>query len=358
VSKDPKVISIVVRVHNDANHVAEFLRTIDAYFAERFANYEYVVVDDQSLDRTPDVVAGVATDLHGTLTLLRLSTRHGRELAMLAGLERAMGDFLFELPDVQMDYPVEVLGRMYDTALSGYDIVGATPKRLPAWARLFYWWANRLSAYDPPLSYEHIRVASRRAVDALSQLREHVRFRQVLYRYTGYRQTQLTYDATRRPQLRSRDTFEFGMNVMLSFTDLGVRTAHFLWVFFFVGALGGIVWTIVRSALSDSLPPWWLDIGILLALAFGGVFLLLGFILEYLARILAEVRSRPLYTLDKAQALVVTPTESARAAIDVPPEDRASEPVVEPLMVAQQRNAIRDRQMAEGEEPHTSNASD
>ena len=52
------------------------------------------------------------------------------------------------------------------------------------------------------------------------------------------------------------------------------------------------------------------------------------------------------------------PTESARAAVDVPPEDRASEPVVEPLMVAQQRNAIMDRQMAEGEEPHSSNASD
>jgi hypothetical protein len=94
-----------------------------------------------------------------------------------------------------------------------------------------------------------------------------------------------------------------------------------------------------------------MDIGILLALAFGGVFMLLGFMLEYLARILAEVRSRPLYTLDKSQALVVTPTETARAPVPVPTEDRAREPVVEPLMVTQKRDAIRDRQVAEGEEP-------
>ena len=157
-----------------------------------------------------------------------------------------------------------------------------------------------------------------------------------------------------RLRLCGRDTLEFGMDVMLSFTDLGVRTAHFLWLLFLVGAAGGVVWTIVRSILSDSLPPWWLDLGILLALAFFGVFMLLGFMLEYLARILAEVRSRPLYTLDKAQALVVTPTESARAPVDVPPEDRSPEPIAEPLMVVQKRNALRDRQIAEGEDGHGS----
>jgi dolichol-phosphate mannosyltransferase len=244
-----------------------------------------------------------------------------------------------------------VLGQLYDTALGGYDIVGATPTNLPLWARAFYWWCNRLSNYEPPLTYEHVRVVSRRAVDAMVQLREHVRYRQVLYRYTGYRQTQIPYKATRRPHLWRRDTLEFGMDVILSFTDLGVRTAHFLWVVFVLAALSGIVWTIARSALSESLPPWWLDLGILLALGFGGVFLLVGFVLEYLARILAEVRSRPLYTLDKAQALVVTPTETARVAVEVPAADRAAEPVVEPLMVTQRRDALRDRQIAEGGEP-------
>jgi glycosyltransferase involved in cell wall biosynthesis len=351
VSKDPRVVSVVVRVHNDEDHVAGFLRRIDAFMVERFDNYEYVVVDDQSRDRSSEVVADVSHELHGTLTLLHLSVRHGTELAMVAGLERAMGDFLFELSDVDMDYPVEVLGRMYDTALGGYDIVGATPTNLPLWTKAFYWWANRLSQYEPPLSYEHVRVVSRRAVDAMVQLREHVRYRQVLYRYTGYRQTQLQYKATRRPQLWRRDTVEFGLDVILSFTTLGVRSAHFLWLVFLLAALAGIVWTVVRSVASDSLPPGWMDIGILLALAFGGVFMLLGFILEYLARILAEVRSRPLYTLDKAQALVVTPTETARAPVAVPAEDRAREPVVEPLMVTQKRDAMRDRQVAEGEEP-------
>jgi polyisoprenyl-phosphate glycosyltransferase len=348
VKKDPRVVSIVVRVHDDQDRAAAFLRTIDAYFAERFANYEFVVVDDQSRDRTPEVVTEVATELHGSLTLLRLATRHGRELAMVAGLERAMGDFLFELTDVDIDYPLEVLGRMYDTALGGYDIVGAAPERLPARMRAFYWVCNRLSRYDPPLTYEHLRVVSRRAVDAMVQLREHVRYRQVLYRFTGYRQTRVTYAGSGRWRFRGRDTIEHSMDVLLSFTDAGVRTAHMLWMLFVVGAFGGIVWTIVRSILSDSLPPWWLDLGILLALAFGGAFMLLGIILEYLARILAEVRSRPLYTLDKAQALVVTPTESAREPVEVPPEDRTSEPIAEPLIVAQQRQALRDRQIAEG----------
>ena len=36
---------------------------------------------------------------------------------------------------------------------------------------------------------------------------------------------------------------------------------------------------------------------------------------------------------------------------DLVHEDRAREPLVEPLMVTQKRDAIRDRQVAEGEEP-------
>jgi hypothetical protein len=47
----------------------------------------------------------------------------------------------------------------------------------------------------------------------------------------------------------------------------------------------------------------------------------------------------------------VTPTETARAPVPVPTEDRAREPTVEPLMVTQKRDAIHDRQVAEGEEP-------
>jgi polyisoprenyl-phosphate glycosyltransferase len=348
VTKDPKVVSIVVRVHNDEQHVESFLRTIDTYFAERFANYEFVVADDQSTDRTADVIAEVATELHGSLTLLRLANRHGRELAMVAALERAMGDFLFELEDVQIDYPLEVLGRIYDTALSGYDIVGAAPKRLPVRLRLFYWFCNRLSAYEPGLTYEHVRVVSRRAVDAMVQLRERVRYREVLYRFTGYREARVTYEGTGRWRFAGRDSLSFALDVLLSFTDAGVRTAHALSILFLFGAAGGVVWTIVRSLLSDSLPPWWMDMGIMMALGFGGVYLLLGIIGEYLARILAEVRSRPLYTLDKTQSLVVTPTESARQPLDVPAEERTIEPIPEPMMVVQKREALRDRQIAEG----------
>ena len=36
---------------------------------------------------------------------------------MVAGLDRAMGDFVFEFDDTFMDYPFEVLDRMYDSAV-------------------------------------------------------------------------------------------------------------------------------------------------------------------------------------------------------------------------------------------------
>ena len=51
---------------------------------------------------------------------------------MVAGLDRAMGDFVFEFEDTYLDFPVEVLRRMYDTAVGGFDIVAAVPSRRAA----------------------------------------------------------------------------------------------------------------------------------------------------------------------------------------------------------------------------------
>ena len=137
-SKDPRVVSVVIRVHNDEDHVAGFLRRIDAFMVERFDNYEYVVVDDQSRDRSSEVVADVSHELHGTLTLLHLSVRHGTELGY-GGRPRA-GHGRLPLRALRRRHGLpgsRCSARMYDTALGGYDIVGATPTNLPLWTKAF-----------------------------------------------------------------------------------------------------------------------------------------------------------------------------------------------------------------------------
>ena len=63
---------------------------------------------------------------------------------------------------------------------------------------------------------------------------------------------------------------------------------------------------------------------------------------EYAARILAEVRSRPLYTMDKTLTWTMTPTETAREAVPAPDPRSGSTgagAMQEPFMLRQRREA-------------------
>ena len=198
-----------------------FLAAVDAHFDERFDAYEIVVVDDASSDHSTDVVKAVAPTLHCALSLVELAHFHGVEAAMVAGLDRAMGDFVFEFDDTYMDYPFEVLDRMYDSAVSGFDVVAAAPDNLGWRLRAFYAVCNWFSGIKPPLSYERLRVSSRRALDAMLHQRERIRDRQVLYRYTGYRYLRLDYSPDRAAGHRPKTSLRFGLDVFFSFTDAG-----------------------------------------------------------------------------------------------------------------------------------------
>jgi len=350
--KEHKFVSAVIRMRNAETRVAHFLTEIDGYLDGRFDSYEIVVVNDASHDRSSEIVKSLSSNLHGSLILIELAHNHGVEAAMVAGLDRAMGDFLFEFEDTYLDFPIELLDELYDTAVGGFDIVAGVPRPLPRRMRWFYRFCNRFSSFDPPLDHERVRVASRRAADAMLQQKERIRYRQVLYRFTGYRYARVTYAPKKGRTPRGADNVRLALDVFMSFTDAGVRVAHAFALLFALVSLVTIGWAIEVTAFGPQVPPWWLVYSAIASIAFTGIFVLLAVLGEYVARILAEVRSRPLYTLDKTLTWAITPTETKR----VPSPVRAAERALatgddEPFMLRQHRQAIVDLNAAREASP-------
>ena len=258
---------------------------------------------------------------------------------MVAGLDRAMGDFVFEFDDTFMDYPFEVLDRMYDSAVSGFDVVAAAPDHLGWGLRSFYAVCNWFSGIQPPLSYERLRVSSRRALDAMLHQRERIRDRQVLYRYTGYRYLRLDYPADRTAGHHPRTSLRFGLDVFFSFTDAGVRISRAFFLFFAAVSALSIVASFfaVHQRQGDALGAGLTSI---IAAGFAGLYFVLAVVGEYAARILAEVRSRPIYTMDKTLTWTMTPTETQRVPSGIPTQERVEAQVEqEPFMVRQRRES-------------------
>ena len=75
-------------------------------------------------------------------------------------------------------------------------------------------------------------------------------------------------------------------------------------------------------------------------MGFAGLFFVLAVVGEYTARILAEVRSRPIYTMDKTLTWTMTPTETQRVGSGIPTGERVEAEVdQEPFMVRQRRES-------------------
>src|SRR5437868_2277783 len=81
-------VSVVVPVYNEANHVAEILRAIDASPVSK----EVIVVDDGSTDGTREIL--LTLSLTAGITLICHQSNQGKGAAIRSGLRFARGQYL------------------------------------------------------------------------------------------------------------------------------------------------------------------------------------------------------------------------------------------------------------------------
>jgi glycosyltransferase involved in cell wall biosynthesis len=92
--KEPPSVSVIMPMYNNADYIGEALESI---LAQTRTDYEIIVVDDGSTDRTADIVSEYAqgdnrlTLVHNT-ELPRGWT--GKNYAIHLGLERGGGEYL------------------------------------------------------------------------------------------------------------------------------------------------------------------------------------------------------------------------------------------------------------------------
>lgn len=301
----PTFLSVVVSTHDVVDTIGPWLRTLSDYLATQFAVFEIVVVDDASSDATAAAAVAVADDLAGSLCVVELGRRHGIELAMLAGLSRATGDWIVELDDCPPAHPLTLIDELYELAARGHDVVAATPGSSTRLTGLFYAFVNRMSYLDEPLATERTRMVSRRALNAMLDLEERTRYRKALYSLTGLPKTNLDYTPDHRPA-RSEDprTLTTALDILIAYSNIGPRAAQLLAVAFGMVSVLAVIYVIVINLTRESVVEGWTTVMILLSFGLAGVFFTLGMIGEYLARILREVRGRPLYAIEREQTYV------------------------------------------------------
>lgn len=124
-------VSAVIYVHDAAEHVETFVKTVVETLSEHFEHSEVICVNDASSDDSNNRIKNVIKSLSSktSVSILNMSFFHGLEGAMNAGKDLAIGDFVFEFDSTLLDFNPDLIMEVYRSSLVGFDIVSAAPKK-------------------------------------------------------------------------------------------------------------------------------------------------------------------------------------------------------------------------------------
>lgn len=299
-------LSVVVPCYNEEESLPRLAEVLAAELGAITPDYEVILVDDGSKDSTLSLLRSIARE-DPRFRYLALSRNFGKESAMLAGLSHARGERV-AIIDADLQHPPHLLAEMMPLLDSGeYSQVVARRTRTndpavrTALSRLYYKLMNRLIEVELTDGVGDFRILDRKAVQALLTLGESNRFSKGLFSWIGFPTAIVDYENVSREagatKWRMRDLFNYGIDGVVSFNYRPLRISVWFGVLVTMIAVLYAAWVLGDAMIHGNDVPGYVTT-ICAVTALGGVQLIvLGVIGEYLGRIYAEVKQRPLFLL-------------------------------------------------------------
>lgn len=301
-------LSIVAPCMNEEEVLEEFyLRVLSVIKDAKISDYEIILVDDGSKDRTWDIIR-LINQKNRRVKGIQLSRNFGHQSALTAGLDEAAGDLIFII-DSDLQDPPELLIPMLNKLGEGFDVVygqrrgraGETKFKLIS-ANLFYRMLSKLADIDIPKDTGDFRLINRKVLDAYRKISESQRFTRGLIAWLGFRQTALLYD--RKPRFAGVTKYplhkmiNFSIDAMTSFSLKPLRLIILLGVITSVFSIFAFLYSMFGWLYSQTVPGW-ASLMTVICLLSCVQLICLGVVGEYVGRIFAEAKKRPLYLVQE-----------------------------------------------------------
>ena len=207
--KEKNFISAVIYVRNDVENVIAFSKQLLSILSNKFLNYEIIYVNDGSTNKTIDEIKKYAKTIKDvSVNIINMSFYQGKEVSMNAGVDFAIGDFVYQFDTTLIDYDLDIIFKIYEKALEGYDIVNAVPnkkKRLSS--TLFYKIFNKNSNFAYKLGTETFQILSRRAINRIYAANKTVPYRKAVQANSGLKIANINYKPINN-EINKNDTKE------------------------------------------------------------------------------------------------------------------------------------------------------
>jgi dolichyl-phosphate beta-glucosyltransferase len=114
-------LSVVIPVYNEEKRIPNTLREIDKYLRGQNYDYEILVVNDGSKDRTVEIVRGLTSDIKN-LKVTGYEKNQGKGYAVRFGLKEALGDYRL-FTDADNSTSIDQIEKMWPEFEKGFDVV-------------------------------------------------------------------------------------------------------------------------------------------------------------------------------------------------------------------------------------------
>ena len=308
--------SVVVPFHNEQESIRELHARLSEVMSGRYEPVEFVYVDDQSTDATPQILCEIA-EHDSRVAVLRLKRNYGQTTALAAGFDYATGDIIISMDgDLQHD-PADIPVMLGTFDATDCDIVSGWRqkrvdnfllRRLPS--RVANWLMAKLSGVDIHDFGTTFKVYRREAIKDVPLYGEMHRFIPALAAWNGARIVEVPIRNVVRPGGKSHYGISRTLRVLFDIITIRflvrymTRPLHFFGPPGLLGVLGGAA--ILLALFAQKVfwhTPIFVQHGPLLVLGmmlclFGVQVLAVGLVGELLMRTHFESRENPVYRIE------------------------------------------------------------
>ncbi len=304
-----KKVSIIIPAYNEEEtlpllyeRLKKLMDSIDNY------EFEILFINDGSKDKTLEIIKMLRAQ-DKRINYVNLSRNFGKEIAMIAGLDYAIGDCVVFM-DADLQDPPELISEFLKYWEQGYDDVYARRKsrKGETWlkkftSKMYYNVLQHLTKVPIQKDTGDFRLLDKRCVNALKKLRETQRNSKSMFSWIGYNKKEVLYD--RDPRIAGKTKWNYkglvdlAIDGITSFSTGPLRLSTYIAIPTFILLFIYTIYVILKCLTLHVMVEAF-QATILLILFFSGIqILLFGIIGEYLGRIFNETKNRPLYFVDE-----------------------------------------------------------
>jgi dolichol-phosphate mannosyltransferase len=308
-----KTISVVIPVYNEEKGFKKFYsELLEPELKKLKYNYEVILVDDGSRDKTLEIVQAMAEkDAH--IKVVAFSRNFGKEVALTAGIREAVGDAILTI-DADGQQPPKLIPEFIEKWEQGGEIVigvrGKYEKHgfiAKLGSKLFYKMLKGMGVKDTVPGSTDFRVIDRAVADEYNKLTEHGRITRGLMDWMGFKKVYIDYIYGNRlagkPSYNFSKLFNLAIDSFISLSTTPLMVFGWIGVFItFASLILGIFVGIEEFILGDPIGLKWTGttcVSIFVTFLVGLVLISQAITALYISHIHAEAQGRPLYIIDR-----------------------------------------------------------